>query len=137
MPRGRPKGAKNKHTREREEAAAKAAERAAEVLGPTAFEGDAHALLIMVYKDAAQPIELRMDAAKASLAYEKPRLSAIEHSGTVDMNWTKASLEEIEQAIYDEYRDLGISDTKARALAAAASRGEDSAGAGEPRGKPH
>jgi hypothetical protein len=31
-----------------------------------------------VYKDPRQPIELRLDAAKTAIPYEKPRLAAIE-----------------------------------------------------------
>jgi hypothetical protein len=31
-----------------------------------------------VYKDARQPIELRLDAARAAIGYEKPRLAAVE-----------------------------------------------------------
>jgi hypothetical protein len=40
--------------------------------------GDAHALLIRVYKDPAQPLALRIDCAKAALPYEKPRLASVE-----------------------------------------------------------
>jgi hypothetical protein len=47
-------------------------------LGADAFDGDAHGLLMAIYKDAAQPIELRMDAAKAAIGYEMPRLAAVE-----------------------------------------------------------
>jgi hypothetical protein len=47
-------------------------------LGAEAFEGDAHALLMAVYKDARQPIELRVAAAKAAIGFERPRLAAIE-----------------------------------------------------------
>ena len=35
----------------------------------------ARALLMTVYKDLKQPIGLRMEAAKAVLPYEKPRLA--------------------------------------------------------------
>lgn len=40
-----------------------------------------------IYKDAAQPIALRMDAAKAAIAYEKPRLAAIDGAieGTITL----------------------------------------------------
>jgi hypothetical protein len=47
---------------------------------PGAFEGDAHALLMAIYKDPAQPTELRLDAAKAAIRFEKPALA----STTVD-----------------------------------------------------
>lgn len=81
-PRGRPPGAKNKRTEEREEAMKAAADVIAESL-PAAFTGDAHALLMSVYKDQTQPIDLRVDAAKAAIRYEKPALAAVtaQHSG--------------------------------------------------------
>lgn len=45
---------------------------------PGAFEGDAHALLMMLYKDTTQPLDIRLDAAKAAIGYEKPRLSNVD-----------------------------------------------------------
>ena len=42
------------------------------------FEGDAWALLASVYKDKRQSINLRVDAAKAAISYEKPRLNTID-----------------------------------------------------------
>ncbi len=48
---------------------------AAEKIGlavPDAFEGDAHAFLIAIYKDPRQPIELRLEAAGKAIRYEKP-----------------------------------------------------------------
>ena len=51
----------------------------AEALGENCFEGDAHALLQATYKDKRNPIELRVDAAKAAAPYEKPRLNAMDH----------------------------------------------------------
>lgn len=79
-PRGRPRGAKNQHTVEREEAIAQAAAETVQALGLTAFEGDAHALLMLVYKDTEQPLDLRLDAAKAAIGYEKPKLSSVDAS---------------------------------------------------------
>jgi type II secretory pathway component PulM len=58
------------------------------------FHGDAHALLMTVYKDLKQPIGLRMEAAKAALPYEKPRLASIENK-VVD-EFDNMSTEEIE-----------------------------------------
>jgi hypothetical protein len=81
---GRPKGAKNKRTAEREQEMEKAAERIAGILGENAFEGDAHALLMAVYKDQAQPLKARLDAAIAAIGYEKPRLSSVD--ATLDGN---------------------------------------------------
>jgi hypothetical protein len=74
---GRQKGAKNKRTKELERALAATAETVNTVLGDHAFLGDAHALLVAIYKDSRQPIELRVEAAKAAINYEKPRLSAV------------------------------------------------------------
>jgi hypothetical protein len=54
-----------------------AALKVAEVLGPEAFDGDAHALLMAVYTDTRLPIELRLDAAKAAVPYEKARLASV------------------------------------------------------------
>src|SRR5262245_4878630 len=77
-PRGRSPGAKNKLTKEREAAMAEAAGKVCEALGTTAFDGDAHALLMLVYKDTSRDIALRVDAAKAAIRYEKPALANIE-----------------------------------------------------------
>ena len=52
-----------------------------EALVPGAFEGDAHALLMAVYKDPAHELTLRVDAAKAAIRYEKPALSSVDSTG--------------------------------------------------------
>ena len=44
----------------------------------TAEQLDAHSLLRMVYLDPEQPIEVRIDAAKAAIGYELPKLNAID-----------------------------------------------------------
>lgn len=77
-PRGRPKGAKSKRTQEREEAMTQAAIQIAATLGENAFTGDAHALLMAVYKNETLPLKLRLDAAVAAIGYEKPRLSSVD-----------------------------------------------------------
>lgn len=84
-PKGRPRGSKNKHTREREAAIASAAAQTAETLGARTFDGDAHAMLMLVYKDLEQPLQLRLDAAKAAIGFEKPKLAAVDNklSGSV------------------------------------------------------
>jgi hypothetical protein len=74
---GRAKGARNRKTIERQERAAEIIREAAAALGPDAVEGDAHALLVRVYKNAAMLIELRVDCAKAAIGSEKPRLATI------------------------------------------------------------
>jgi hypothetical protein len=75
---GRQKGTKNRKTVLLEE---KGRKTLAKVLGADAFEGDAHSLLIAIYKDGSMPIGLRLDAAKAA---EKPALAAVEHSNKLD-----------------------------------------------------
>lgn len=77
-PRGRPPGVKNKRTEERERKAAEAAAQIAEALGPEAFDGDAHAFLVAVYKNPLNELNHRIDAAKAAIRYEKPAMSSID-----------------------------------------------------------
>ena len=80
-PRGRPKGARNKKSVDFEKklaAKARAIDRA--VKG--AFTGTSHDYLMGLYKDPDMPVETRMDAAKACLPYERPRLSSIEVGGS-------------------------------------------------------
>jgi hypothetical protein len=77
---GRKRGTKNKKTVLLEQKGRKAL---AKVLGADASEGDAHSLLVAIYKDGSMPIGLRLDAAKAAVRYEKPALAAIEHSGSL------------------------------------------------------
>lgn len=48
------------------------------------FQGDAHALLMLAYKNEDLPLALRLDAAKAAIGYEKARLAQIEHAGRID-----------------------------------------------------
>jgi hypothetical protein len=76
---GRKAGTPNKRTVALRTATATAAEQISATLGSEVFHGDAHALLMTVYKDLKQPIGLRMEAAKAALPYEKPRLGSIEN----------------------------------------------------------
>jgi hypothetical protein len=80
---GRQKGAKNKRTRDLEERVREVSA-SIEAALPGAFKGDAHALLISVYKDPNHPLPLRLDAAKAAISFEKPKLAAVEHSGDAD-----------------------------------------------------
>lgn len=76
-PRGRPKGSKNVANPEKQAAIEKAAKKI-ERLIPNAFDGNAHALLMAIYKDETQPMDMRLDAAKSAIRYESPALSAIE-----------------------------------------------------------
>ncbi|MBO1021455.1 hypothetical protein IPV08_15950 [Methylobacterium sp. SD274] len=74
---GRQKGSVNRRTAEREEAMQRAAQTIAAVI-PGAFDGDAHALLMAVYRDPAQEWQLRVQAASKAIQYEKPALSSVE-----------------------------------------------------------
>ncbi len=78
---GRQRGTPNKRTRELARAQAEASEKITAALGATAFDGDAHALLVSVYRDTTQPTELRVTAARSALPFEKPRLASTELSG--------------------------------------------------------
>jgi hypothetical protein len=92
---GRPAGAKNKRTAAIEAAALVVVERfKAEV--PMAFDGDGVAFLQVVYRDPGQPIELRLDAAKAASRYERPALAA---TLTRDMTPVPATQAEGDQRI--------------------------------------
>ena len=46
------------------------------------FDGDALTLLQLTYRDGAHPIELRLEAAKAAIRYEKPALASIDLTST-------------------------------------------------------
>lgn len=75
---GRKPGSKNKRTAEREAATEELVVQLSEALGVAAFSGDAHALLVMVYKNETLPIDMRIDAAKAAIRFEKPTLGVVE-----------------------------------------------------------
>jgi hypothetical protein len=79
---GRQKGSRNKKTANLEHEGRAAL---VEALGPgNAFEGDAHTLLIAIYTDTGRPIELRLEAAKAAIRFEKPALAAVDTHGTIE-----------------------------------------------------
>lgn len=92
-PRGRPKGASNKVTIARRAEIAKVAQQIEESLPDGAFTGDAHALLMTVYKNVAYPIDVRLDAAKAAVSYEKPRLQAVEMKAQIDASIEVSQIE--------------------------------------------
>jgi hypothetical protein len=77
---GRKAGTKNKRTVAVEQKVAETARKLETVL-PGAFEGDAHALLMAVYKDPSHEWPLRVDAAKAAIKFEKPALSSVDGTG--------------------------------------------------------
>lgn len=82
---GRKKGIPNKRTVEREQEMQAAGERIEQALGD-AFDGDAHAFLMAIYKDKTRPVEIRIDAAKAAIRYEKPALAAVEVTGDMTVH---------------------------------------------------
>jgi hypothetical protein len=102
---GRKAGTPNKRTVALRTATATAAEQISATLGSEVFHGDAHALLMTVYKDLKQPIGLRMEAAKAALPYEKPRHASIENK-IVD-EFENMSTEEVE-AWLDEQAEARV-----------------------------
>lgn len=80
---GRPRGAQNKRTEAVQAATQQVAEQI-EVVLPDAFTGDAHAYLMAIYKDPAQPTGLRVDAAKAAIRYEKPSMAPADATPKTD-----------------------------------------------------
>jgi hypothetical protein len=91
---GRQKGTPNRSTIERQQAYAERAEILHDAL-PEAFQGDAHALLMAAYKDPALPMDLRVDAAKAAVRYEKPALSSVDMRAAVRRDVREMSEEEL------------------------------------------
>ena len=78
---GRQKGTRNKRTLQHE-AQMKAAAAQLSAAIPDAFEGDAHAFLMAIYKNPSVPLRERIDAAGKAIGYEKPKLSSVDSSGT-------------------------------------------------------
>ena len=104
---GRPKGSSQKKvhlaaTRGATRAAA-SAHRAVALLTKTGldpFDGDAHAYLIWAYKNQDMPHEMRLDAARAALPYERPRLATqtiVEPIRTIDPSLL--NVDELERVI--------------------------------------
>jgi hypothetical protein len=81
---GRQKGSKNKRTLFLEEHTRALIDNAKEIIGGNLFEGDAHAFLMLTYKDKTLPHNLRVDAAKAAIRFEKPALTAIDANNTIE-----------------------------------------------------
>jgi hypothetical protein len=85
---GGKKGSKNKRTLLLEERTRAMIDNAKEIIGGDLFEGDAHAFLILTYKDKSLPHNLRLDAAKAAIRFEKPALTAVDaHSKTETVHY--------------------------------------------------
>jgi hypothetical protein len=80
---GRQKGSKNKQTLLLEERTRALIDNAKEIIGGDLFQGDAHVFMISIYKDKSLPLNLRLDAAKHAIRYEKPAMTAVDaHSKT-------------------------------------------------------
>lgn len=72
---------------------AKVAQSIEAALPGATFTGDSHALLMAIYKDPTNEMALRLDAAKAAIGYEKPRLSAVEMKAEVDASIEVSTIE--------------------------------------------
>jgi hypothetical protein len=96
---GRKPGSKNKRTTKLEQAAAGVAEIVAKALGIDAFEGDAHAFLMLIYKNQKMPVELRIDAAKAAVRYEKPALASHEVKNETTVRYVARVPNKVETSI--------------------------------------
>lgn len=79
---GRQVGTPNKRTAQRDQAVQQAAVTAGDLI-PEAFAGDAHALLMFVYKDPSVALSLRIDAARAAIRHEKPTLSSVDMNASI------------------------------------------------------
>ena len=64
---GRERGVKNRRTLALAQAQAEASEKVTQALGPDAFNGDALAFLQAIYRDTAQAVETRLQAARAAV----------------------------------------------------------------------
>ena len=84
---GRKVGSRNKRDLALELQAKQAAEKIAQALGEKAFGGDSHALLMTVYKDPSFPMDMRLDAAKAAIRFEKPPLANVDNKGNTAPNY--------------------------------------------------
>lgn len=100
-PRGRPKGAKSRFTKEREQRLEETKQRVSEALGVALFSGDAHELLMLTYKDMGLPLDTRLDAAKAAIPYEKPKLASMEANVNI------ATHEDSLEALADDEGEAG------------------------------
>src|SRR5947209_6565497 len=100
---GRKKGTPNKRTAALQQAAVKTAKKVRAALGAAAFDGDAHALLMTVYRDIDTPLDLRVEAAGKAIPYEKPKLSSVTVKGdkdapiAIELDLTRLSTEQLKE----------------------------------------
>ena len=95
---GRQPGSKNKRTLLLESTARDIIENASAIIGEEAFDGDAHMFLILIYKNPGLPLNLRVDAAKAAIRFEKPALTAVDARGTFEAMHYAVSDEPLSEA---------------------------------------
>jgi hypothetical protein len=77
---GRQKGTPNKTTAERRAKMEEAMRAIANANGSGVFDGNAHDLLMAIYKNESFPIDFRARCAEAALKYEKPALAAVDNT---------------------------------------------------------
>lgn len=87
---GRPKGSKSKTGAAALQQLAEKSEKVKKLLKTNVFSGTSHELLMLIYKDTELDIALRLEAAKAAIAYEKPRLSAVQMNANVAITHEEA-----------------------------------------------
>jgi hypothetical protein len=78
---GRQKGTPNKRVMALSVSMQDAAKQVSEELAGLAFQGDAHAFLMRIYKDESRPIDKRIVCAGMAIGYEKGKKAAITVSG--------------------------------------------------------
>lgn len=100
----RTKGSKNRITKRRERKIQAHADAIREMIGEqNYFDGDAHAFLMYIYKDRRRDIDLRIEAAKSAIAYEKPKLAAVALKNTGDVPLQQSiTLEFVDPPVWDE-----------------------------------
>ena len=52
-------------------------------------------LLVLVYKNQDLPLDIRLEAAKAAIRFEKAALAAVEHSGQITKSPSEMTDEEL------------------------------------------
>src|SRR5690349_19431351 len=82
---GRPTGAKSKRTKALAAARVEKAQVLEKATGAK-FKGDAWELVVTIYKDNKLDMQLRLDAAKAAIRFERPALSTVEMTGRMELS---------------------------------------------------
>jgi hypothetical protein len=102
---GRQKGAVNRKTAEAAEKAAVIAQ-AIQAAVPGAFEGDAHAFLMSIYKNPEFDTDTRIDAAGKAIRFEKPVLSSVE--AKVGISYDEMTEEQLNEIILRDGAAIGL-----------------------------